>query len=153
MSVNYYFKRKNTPEVRHRIVTLLEDNNFAEAKKIVTELDDGIHLGSSHPNWKFAVEHNTKYGNVPPFEPNKKSLYNYIDLMITGDDAEFELQDEYGRIVTAENIKKEIESRSHDFGMKEYYQKYPDREAECIIKPDEYETICDGIRFIHTEFY
>ena len=152
MSVNYYFKRKNTTEVRHRIITLLENNNFAEAKKIVTELDKGIHLGSSSPNWMFAVEHNTQYGNVPPFEPNKESLYEYIKSMICGADAEYTLFDDYGRVVTFDEIKKTIESHLSGFTMESYYKKYPDREAECIIKLKEYETVSDGIRFVHREF-
>ena len=153
MSVNYYFKRKNTPQLRQRVVKLLEDGKFIEAKKIVTELDEGIHLGSSSPNWMFGVEHDTQYGNVPPFEPNKESLYEYIKSMICGADAEYTLFDEYGRVVTFDEIKKTIESHINGFTMESYYRIYPDREAECIIKPKEYETVADGIRFVHREFY
>lgn len=152
MSVNYYFKRKNTPELRHRMSKLLEEDKFAEAKKIITELDDGIHLGSSSTAWVFAVEHDTQYGNVPPFDTNKESLYEYIKSMICGADAEYTLFDEYGCIIPFKDIKEIIEQHSSGFTMESYYKRFPDREAECIIKPKEYETVCDGIRFVHREF-
>jgi len=153
MSTNYYFKRKNTPQLRKRVVKLLEDSKFIEVKKIVTELDEGIHLGGSAHNWMFAVEHDTQYGNVPPFEPNKESLYEYIKSMICGADAEYTLFNEYGCVITFDEIKKIIENYHSGFTMESYYKKYPDCEAECIIKPNEYETVSDGIRFVHREFF
>lgn len=148
MSKNYYLIRKNDEKSQKEVTAHIAKKEFDEAKELIKNMDDGIHLYQIACGWKVAIDyHNGRY-----FDKSIESFVKFIDDSLkTGD---WILEDEYGVPYDSVDIVwKDIDGFSNGMTGEEsdrkHYEKYGKYPFICA-GPGE-EVIDNKVRFIFSE--
>lgn len=150
MSTRHYLFRKNNEKTRKEVEDCLVNEDFEKAKQIITEMDDGIHVGKSYSlnKWLFAVPtHQGKY-----YQNNRKSYLDFIRQCTESPDADYVLRDEYRRTETVADIEELIEISKNGYTKQTYFESHPEELRQCYNNPLADVVIRDDIRFIGHDF-
>lgn len=73
MGTNFYLQRKINNDVKHEIITHLQDDDYEKVNEILSEYRP-IHIGKRSCGWKFLWDcHNFRY-----YRPTKESLNDFL---------------------------------------------------------------------------